>query len=85
MAELGYPIDFDTWYGVYAPAGTPKDIVAKLNTEINRALAAPDLREKAGVLGIELIGSTPERLSTHMKSEIARWVKVARAANIKLE
>ena len=85
MAELGYPIDFDTWYGVYAPAGTPKDIVAKLNAEINRVLGNAEFREKAGVLGLELIGTSPERLSAHMKAEIARWVKVARAANIKLE
>ena len=85
MAELGFPIDFDTWYGVYAPAGTPKDIVMKLNGEINKALANPEFREKAGVLGLELLGTTPERLTAHMKGEIARWVKVAKAANIKLE
>jgi tripartite-type tricarboxylate transporter receptor subunit TctC len=85
MAELGYPIDFDTWYGVYAPAGTPKDIVAKLNTEINRVLANPEFREKAGVLGLELLGTTPDKLTSHMRGEIARWVKVAKAANIKLE
>ena len=85
MAELGYPIDFDTWYGVYAPAGTPKDIVAKLNTEINRVLANPEFREKAGVLGLELLGTTPDKLTSHMRAEITRWVKVAKAANIKLE
>ena len=85
MAELGYPIDFDTWYGVYAPAGTPKEIVAKLNSEINKALSRQDFKEKAGVLGIELIGTSPERLTAHMKAEIARWVKVAKAAAIKLE
>jgi tripartite-type tricarboxylate transporter receptor subunit TctC len=85
MAELGYPIDFDTWYGVYAPAGTPKDIVTKLNAEINKVLGNPEFRERAGVLGLELLGTPPERLTAHMKGEIARWVKVARAANIKLE
>ena len=85
MAELGFPIDFDTWYAVYAPAGTPKEIVSRLNTEINKALANPDFREKAGVLGLELLGTTPDKLTAHMKGEIARWVKVAKAANIKLE
>lgn len=85
MAELGYPIDFDTWYALYAPAGTPKDIVAKLNAETNKALSNPDFREKAGVLGLELLGTTPEKLTAHMRSEIGRWVKVARAASIKLE
>ena len=85
MAELGYPIDFDTWYGVYAPAGTPKEIVSKLNTDINRVLANADFKEKAAVLGLDLLGTMPDRLTAHMKGEIARWVKVARAANIKLE
>jgi tripartite-type tricarboxylate transporter receptor subunit TctC len=85
MAELGFPIDFDTWYAVYTPAGTPKDIVSKLNGEINKVLANAEFKEKAGVLGLELLGTTPDRLTSHMKGEIARWVKVAKAANIKLE
>ncbi len=85
MAELGYPIDFDTWYAVYAPAGTPKEIVSKLNGEINKALAHPDFKEKAGVLGLELLGTSPDKLTAHMKAEIARWVSVAKAANIKLD
>jgi tripartite-type tricarboxylate transporter receptor subunit TctC len=85
MAELGYPIDFDTWYALYAPVGTPKEIVAKLNAETNKALGIADFREKAGVLGLELLGTTPDKLTAHMRSEIGRWVKIARAANIKLE
>jgi tripartite-type tricarboxylate transporter receptor subunit TctC len=51
IAELGYPIDFDTWHGVCAPADTPREIVAKLNSEIVRILAQPELKERAGVLG----------------------------------
>ena len=85
MIELGYPIDFDTWYGLYAPAGTPKDVVAKLNAETNRTLANADFREKAAVLGLELLGTPAEKLTSHMRAEIGRWVKVAKAANIKLE
>ncbi len=85
MAELGYPIDFDTWYGVFAPAGTPREIVAKLNSEIVRILALPELKERASVLGIDLLGTPPERLAAHMKAEIARWTKVARDADIKVE
>jgi tripartite-type tricarboxylate transporter receptor subunit TctC len=83
MAELGYPIDFDTWYALYAPAGTPADIVAKLNAHVNRALADPQLKERAGALGLDLIGSTPEQLSAHMHQEITRWSALAKAANIK--
>lgn len=85
MAELGYPVDFDTWYALYAPANTPKDIVAKLNAETNRAVQAPDMKERAAVLGLDLLGTTPEQLTAHMKREIARWTKVAQAANIKAD
>ncbi len=85
LIELGYPIDFDTWYGLYAPAGTAKDIVQKLSTEAVRILAVPDFRSRAAVLGVALIGTSPDRLATHMRSEITRWTKVARAANIKMD
>lgn len=85
MAELGYAIDFDTWYGLYAPAGTSKDIVGKISTEVMRILAVQDFRDRAAVLGVELIGTPPDRLAAHMRNEITRWTKVARAANIKME
>ncbi len=85
MIELGYPIDFDTWYGLYAPAGTPKDIVNKVSAEVVRILAVQDFRNRAAVLGVELIGTSPERLAAHMRNEIERWTKVARAANIKMD
>ena len=85
MIELGYPIDFDTWYGLYAPAGTSKDIVNKVSAEVVRILAVQDFRSRAAVLGVELIGTPPDRLAAHMRNEIARWTKVARAANIKVD
>ena len=85
MAELGYPIDFDTWYAVYAPAGTPRDIVEKLNANILRALSDPALKERALALGIDLIGSSPEQLGIHMRQEITRWTALAKAANIKAD
>ena len=85
MTELGYPIDFDTWYAVYAPAGTPRDIVEKLNANILRALSDPGLKERALALGIDLIGSSPEQLVTHMRQEITRWTALSKAANIKAD
>ncbi len=85
MAEQGYPIDFDTWYGLYAPAGTSKDIVSKLNVEVGRILALQDFKDRAAVLGVELIGTPPDRLAAHMRNEIARWTKVAKAANMKID
>lgn len=85
MAEQGYPIDFDTWYGFYAPAGTSKDIIAKLNAETVRILALQDFKDRAAVLGVELLGTPPDRLAAHMRNEIARWTKVAKAANMKVD
>ena len=85
LAELGYAIDFDTWYAVYAPAGTPKEIVSRLNTGINRALGDPQLKERANALGIELVGTSPEQLTAHMHQEITRWSALAKAANIKVD
>lgn len=85
LAELGMPIDFDTWYAVYAPARTPREIVTRLNTEINRILAQPELKERANALGIELQGGSPEQLAEHMQGEIARWSRLAGAANIKAD
>jgi tripartite-type tricarboxylate transporter receptor subunit TctC len=85
LAELGYPIDFDTWYALYAPAGTSPEIVALLNAEVVKALAQPQLEERANTLGIELIGSSPEQLAAHMKAEITRWVRVAKTANMKID
>lgn len=85
LAELGYPIDFDTWYALYAPAGTPREIVAKLNTHVNRALADPQLKERAGALGLDLVGTTPEQLTAHNQQEITRWTTLAKAANIKAD
>lgn len=85
MAELGYPIDFDTWYALFAPAGTPRDIVDKLNAAILRAMTDPAFKERALALGIDLMGSSPEQLTTHMRQEIARWTALAKAANIKAD
>jgi tripartite-type tricarboxylate transporter receptor subunit TctC len=85
MAELGYAIDFDTWYGLYAPAGTPRDILQRLHAETLKALQAADYKERAATLGVELIGSTPEELTAHQRAEIARWTKIGKAANIKVD
>jgi tripartite-type tricarboxylate transporter receptor subunit TctC len=85
MAELGYPIDIDTWYGLVAPAGTPKEIVAKLNAETVRILSIADLREKTRSQGIELGGSTPDEFSAFLKADIAKWTKAIREMNITID
>ena len=84
MAEAGHPgIEGESWVGFVAPAGTPKDIVAKLNREIVRILAQPDMKDRLATLGFDPIGSTPDEFATRIKSELAMWTKVIRAAGIK--
>jgi tripartite-type tricarboxylate transporter receptor subunit TctC len=85
MAELGYPIDIDTWYGLVAPAGTPRDIVAKLNAETLRILNLPGLKEKTRGQGIELGGSTPEEFATFIREDIAKWTKAIREMGITID
>lgn len=67
---------FYEWHGILAPRGTPKDIVNKLNAEINRLIAVPDFKERVGSLGAEVKGSTPEQFADHLRIEVAKWTKV---------
>ena len=85
MAELGYPIDIDTWYGLVAPAGTPREIIAKVNAETVRILSLSDLREKTRSQGIELAGSTPEEFGAFLKADIAKWTRAIREMNISID
>jgi tripartite-type tricarboxylate transporter receptor subunit TctC len=84
MAESGHPgIEGESWVGFVAPAGTPKDIVATLNREIVKILAEPDMKARLATLGFDPIGSTPDEFAARIKSELATWSKVIRAAGIK--
>jgi tripartite-type tricarboxylate transporter receptor subunit TctC len=74
-----------SWGGVMAPAGTPQEIVKTLNTEINRILKMPDVAVKLQALGAEVVGSTPEEFATYLRTEIAKWSKVAHDSNVKLD
>jgi tripartite-type tricarboxylate transporter receptor subunit TctC len=86
IAETGLPgYDAGVWYAVLAPAGTPREIVAKLNAEIVRALRAPEVKALLDKANIEIVGSTPEDLTKFMKSEIAKWAKVVKAANVQVD
>jgi tripartite-type tricarboxylate transporter receptor subunit TctC len=82
-ALKGY--DASTWGGILAPAGTPKDIVAKLNTAINAALAADDVKAKLTGAGVQIQGGTPEAFATVIQSEIDKWGKVVKDAGIQPE
>ncbi len=86
IAEAGVPgYEVDPWYGVIAPAGTPRAIIDRLNAAFARALAAPDVKEKFLLQGIEPRSSTPAEFSGIIGKEIVKWSKVVRDAGIKAE
>jgi tripartite-type tricarboxylate transporter receptor subunit TctC len=86
MVESGVPgYEFSGWIGVMVPAGTPADIVRKLHQEIVRIVRLPDVKSKFEVHASEVVGSTPEEFTAYLKSELARWTKVAQDANIHVE
>lgn len=85
IAEAGLPgFEASTWWGILAPAGTPREIVNKANAELARALTQADVQERIAALGADLVGGPPQRLADHLLSEIPRWAPVIRAANIRL-
>ena len=86
IAEAGVPgYDSGAWFGLLAPAGTPKDIVNKLSAETARILKMPDVNKRISELGGEPVGSTPEEFAALIKSEIAKWAKVIKDANVELQ
>ena len=86
MVEAGVP-DFEitSWFGLMAPAGTPAPILARLNAEMIKVLAREDVRSTLGAQGLNVASSSPEQFAAHIKSEIARFTRIARTAGIKVE
>lgn len=86
IAEAGVPgYEAVQWYGVLAPAGTPRDIISKLHTGVVRALQNPEVRQRLLNDGAEPIGSSPEEFAAYLRSETAKWAKVTQAAGIRPE
>ncbi len=86
FAESGMPdLQSDSWYGILVPAGTPKDIISKLNAEMQRVLAMPDVKERLATEGAEAMGNTPEQFADQIRKDLARYAKVAAAAGVKIE
>jgi tripartite-type tricarboxylate transporter receptor subunit TctC len=86
VASSGMPgFLFNSWFAVMAPAGTPREIVARLNAEILKALADPDVREKLRDQGLTVRGSSPEELASAMREQLARYARLFREAGIKGE
>ncbi len=86
FGELGYPkVAVSLWYGLLAPAGTPKPIVEKLNREVAKALGSSDVREKLLAQGAEPMPGTPEAFASFMQEEMAKWAPVVKQAGVKLD
>ena len=77
--------DATTWYAVLTPAGVPKEITAKLNIEFLRVLRLPEVQERLSAQGVESIGSTPEQLAAHLRSELPKWAQVVKAAGVRAD
>ena len=73
------------WYGVLAPAGTPRDVINRLNSEIHKALASADLKQRLAASGVDPLTSTPEGFASHIRSETVRYAKVIKDAGIKAQ
>jgi tripartite-type tricarboxylate transporter receptor subunit TctC len=86
VGEAGVPgFYYAAWTGYFVPAGTSRDIAARLHADITRVLALPDVRDRLNALGFELVGSTPEALAARLKTDTARMAEVVRAAGIPQE
>jgi tripartite-type tricarboxylate transporter receptor subunit TctC len=86
VAEAGVPgFDVTAWAGVIVPAGVPKAIVARLNAEVNKALAAPAVGDKLPELGLQVAGGTPEEFAAHIRKEAARWADVVKRSGAKVD
>jgi len=86
MDESGLKgFDVETWYGLLGPAGLARDIVGKVNAEMNRVLKLPDMTERLKSQGVDPVGGTPEQFDAFIRAELVKWEKVARAANARVD
>jgi tripartite-type tricarboxylate transporter receptor subunit TctC len=85
MAESLPGYEFNNWYGVMAPAGTPRPLIDVLNAEVHRILALPDVRERFSGLGAEPTPSTPERFTAVMKADAEKWGRIIKQAGVRAE
>lgn len=86
IAEQGYPdFETDSWYGLLAPAGVPKEIVARMNAEINKAIALPETHSALLNRGLDPIPGSTERMGEHLRTEILKYAKLVKDANIRID
>lgn len=83
VAEAGVPgYDISSWHGFFAPAGTPKEVIARLHREVHRAAHLPDVRQRVEATGNEVVGSTPEEFAAKLRADVARFKKIVQDARI---
>ena len=86
VAESGVPgYEVDSWYGLLAPAGTPKPVLTRLNKEVNALITLPEIRDRFAALGAQAVGGSPEEFATFIKTEIAKWIKLGKESRIEME
>ena len=84
--EAGVPgYDVSVWFGVLAVAGTPREIVQRLNAEVVKVLSSVEIRERFGKTGVDVVAGSPEEFDSFLKREVARWAKVVKDANIRAD
>ena len=86
IAESGLPgFEATSWFALMAPAGLPKDVLARINAETLRVLALPDVREKMALLGLDLAPGTPEALASFIQVETSKWAHVVKESGAKID
>ena len=86
VSESGLPgFEFNSWFAMLAPAGTPKEIVARLNAEIVKALADPEIRDKLAAQGLTVRGTSADELGTATRAQLTRYAQLFKQANIRAE
>jgi tripartite-type tricarboxylate transporter receptor subunit TctC len=86
IAESGLPgYDASSWFGMHAPAGTPKDIISKIHGVVTKSLQTPDMIERLSTQGAQPVGNTPEEFTEFLRAEIAKWAKVVKASGARVD
>ena len=86
MAEAGVrAYSLTNWFGLLAPAGTPKDVVTKVHSDVVKVLSDPELRKKIAEMGADVVGNSPEEFGAWMRAESAQWAEIIKSANIRPE